>query len=127
MDSINIGIVHNVPVASFGKDAKASDDVMVQVDAIDYVLKKEGYVTRKIPFTRDLDAFLKSLQKERVDVIFNLCETVDEDATMAAHPAAVFELLGIPFTGSPVVALTVTTDKVMTKRLLTCKGIKTPH
>ena len=56
----------------------------------------------------------------------NLCETVDEDPCFAGHPAALFELLDIPFSGSPAVALMLTTDKLTTKQLLKAHGIMTP-
>lgn len=58
---------------------------------------------------------------------FNLCETVGEDPQLAAHPAAVLELMGIPFSGSPSPAIMLTTDKLMTKRLLKANGISTPN
>ncbi|MFH1623800.1 MAG: ATP-grasp domain-containing protein, partial [Pseudomonadota bacterium] len=51
---------------------------------------------------------------------------VDEDPRFAGHPASVMELLGIPFSGSPSAALMLTTDKLLTKRLLRARGIRTP-
>jgi D-alanine-D-alanine ligase len=60
-------------------------------------------------------------------MVFNLCESVDDDPHLAGHPAAALELLGIPFTGSPAYALMITTDKVMTKRVLMASGIRTPN
>ncbi|MFH1480668.1 MAG: D-alanine--D-alanine ligase [Pseudomonadota bacterium] len=59
-------------------------------------------------------------------MVFNLCETVDEDPKLAWHPAALFELLGIAFSGSPSSALMLTTDKLLTKQLLKANGIRTP-
>ncbi len=64
---------------------------------------------------------------EKVEMAFNLCETVDENPQLAGHPAAVLELMGIPFSGSPSPAITLTTDKLMTKRLLKAKGIGSPN
>ncbi len=60
-------------------------------------------------------------------MVFNLCESVDEDPRYIGHPAAMLELLGIPFSGSPSMALMVTTDKVLTKQLLKAGGIRTPN
>lgn len=56
----------------------------------------------------------------------NLCESVDEDPHYCGHPAAVLELLRIPFSGSPSLALMLSTDKILSKYLLASAGIKTP-
>jgi D-alanine-D-alanine ligase len=128
MDDIKkIGIVHNVPTSQASPFFKASMDIMIQVESIESTLNKLGYASRRIPLTRNLAAFIECFNKEHVDMVFNLCETVDEDPALAAHPAAVLELLNIPFTGSPSMTLMTTTDKVMTKRLLKGRGIRTAH
>jgi len=67
------------------------------------------------------------MDKERVSMAFNLCESVDEDPQLTWHPAALLELLGIPFTGSPSAAIMLTTDKLLAKRLMTTNGIRTPN
>ena len=80
-----------------------------------------------MPFTRDVGAFVSAIQREGVEAVFNLCETVDEDPTLSWHPAAVLELMGIPFSGSPSRALMLTADKVLTKQLLSAESIPTPR
>ena len=127
MDKITVGIIHNIPSSPGAVFSKSSEDIMVQVEAIDDALKRLGHETRRIPFTRNLASVITALQKDHIDVVFNMCETVDENPAYAAHPAAVLELLDIPFSGSPSTSLMTTTDKVMTKRLLRGRGIKTPN
>jgi len=126
MHKARIGIVHNQPLSVGHEFAEASTDVVVQVEAIEKALQESGYDTRRIPFTKDLSGFMQKMTEARVEVVFNLCETVDEDPRCAGHPAAVLELMGIPFTGSPSLALMLTTDKLLTKRLLRAMGIRTP-
>ena len=126
MHNMTIGIVHNIPCNDRGNRADASSDVMTQVDIIEETLNGLGYPTKRIPFIRDIEALCATFRANKIDVIFNLCESVDEDAQLTAHPAALFELLGIPFSGSPSAAIMLTTDKIMTKRLLRGTGIKTP-
>jgi len=121
-----IGIVHNIPLSSIGYHSQASDDVLVQVEAVEYTLKKLGYTSRRIPFTKDVAMFLDVVKREHIDMAINLCETVDEDPAFAGHPAALLELVGIPFTGSSSIAIMITTDKVLTKRLLRGRGTRTP-
>jgi len=121
-----IGLVHNVPPSDPYAFSEASSDVMTQVASIEEALKDLGYASKRIPFSRDIDAFLATFREEGVDMVFNLCETVDEEPLFSGHAAAVLELLGVPFTGSPSSVTTWTMDKVMTKRVLKACGIRTP-
>jgi D-alanine-D-alanine ligase len=121
-----IGIAHNQPVSGAYAFSEASADVLAQVEAVERVLDELGHRWVRLPFTRDVNGFIKAIQRGSVNMVFNLCETVDEDPTFSGHPAALLELLGIPFSGSPSMALMVTTDKVMTKRLLDGTKIATP-
>jgi D-alanine-D-alanine ligase len=127
MDKIRVGIVHNIPPSHESAYSKSSEDIMSQVEAIEYALKRLGHETCRIPFTRDLGSVITSLREEHPDMVFNMCETVDDNPAYAAHPAAIFELLDLPFSGSPSTALMTTTDKVMTKRILRGKGVRTPN
>ncbi|HUT71577.1 MAG TPA: hypothetical protein VMW89_12970 [Desulfatiglandales bacterium] len=121
-----IGVVHNVPVPAGHAFAEASLDILTQVEAIEKALQELGYPSVRIPFTRDVSAFIQKLKKSRAEMAINLCESLDDDPRFIGHPAAVLELLGIPFSGSPSVALMLTTDKVITKCLLRANGVKTP-
>ncbi|MBN1573365.1 MAG: D-alanine--D-alanine ligase [Deltaproteobacteria bacterium] len=127
MDQKTIGIIHNVPISNGKANYKASQDVMVQVDAVKEAIEQLGYKSVTVPFTKDISAFLKDIRNSAVDFIFNLCETVDEDPKLAWQPAAILEYLGIPFSGSSSEAILITTDKLFAKRLLSSSGIKTPE
>jgi len=122
-----IGVVHNVPVSAGHAFAEASLDILTQVEAIEKALQELGYPSVSIPFTRDVSAFMQKLKKSRAEMAINLCESLDDDPRFIGHPAAVLELLGIPFSGSPSAALMLTTDKVITKCLLRANGIRTPE
>ncbi len=122
-----IGIVHNEPVSSGYAFSEASMDVLTQVEAIEAALSELGYPCVRIPFTRDVRSFVQAIRKEDVDMVINLCETVDEDPRFSGHVAALLELLGIPFSGSPALAIMLTTDKLISKRLLRASAIETPN
>jgi len=122
-----IGVVHNVPVPAGHAFAEASLDILTQVEAIEKALQELGYPSVRIPFTRDVSAFIQKMKETSIDMAVNLCETLDDDPRFIGHTAAVLELLGIPFSGSPSAAVMLTTDKVMTKRLLKAHGIRTPR
>ncbi len=119
-------MIHNVPVAPGQAFSEASVDIMTQVEAIEEALEDLGHRSARIPFTREVSGFSKRMKEAGVEIAVNLCETVDEDPHFAGHPAALLELLSIPFSGSPAIALMLTTDKLITKQLLKAHGIRTP-
>jgi D-alanine-D-alanine ligase len=127
MDKRVIALVHNAPPPASHALSEASLDVLTQVENIENALVELGYKSVSIPFTKDVSAFLQKIREKKVGMAFNLCETVDENPRFEGHPAALLELLSIPFSGSPSMTLMLTTDKVMTKRLLIAKGIRTPN
>lgn len=122
-----IGILHNVPTVPESAFSEASRDVLVQVEAVEEALEELGYQTVRIPFRRDPAEPLNVIRERHVERIFNLCESVDEDPRLCGHPAALLELLGMPFSGSPSCALSLSTDKWISKQLLDAAGIPTPR
>ncbi len=123
---MRIGIVHNEPARQGDPNWESSVDVMVQVAAVEKSLRELGHDPVPLPFSRDPAIFAGQIHRESVVCAFNLCESVDDDANLTGHPAAVMELLGLPFTGSPSASLTLTTNKVIAKRVMQGAGIKTP-
>jgi len=126
MKHLKIGIIHNEPIPEGEPNWESSADVLAQVEAIEGALTELGQPHARIPFTRDLGRFVSQVQATGITKAFNLCESVDEDPLLIGHPAAVLELLGIPFTGSSAMALLLSTDKLTVKRLLTASGLRTP-
>ena len=123
---MKIGLIHNQPIPKGEPNWESSADVMVQVEAIGEALTGLGHPWTAIPFTRDLAGFTTRLREEKVAVAFNLCESVDDDPLLIGHPAAVMELLGLPFTGSSSQALALSTDKLLLKQILQAAGLRTP-
>jgi D-alanine-D-alanine ligase len=121
-----IGLIHNVPVPVGHAFSEASQDILAQVEAVEEALNDLGHSSIRIPFTRDVSGFIRDMREARVEMAVNLCETLDDDPRFVGHPAAMLELLDLPFSGSPTFALMLTTDKVMTKRVLRGNGIRTP-
>jgi D-alanine-D-alanine ligase len=123
----NIGIIYNQPVSSGYQFSEASMDVLAQVEAVEGALVELGHRSVRISFTMHLDGVMRRIREKNIYMAFNLCETVGEDPRFSAHPAALLELLQIPFSGSPSMALMLTTDKFVTNRLLKANGIRTPN
>lgn len=65
------------------------------------------------------------LAEHPVDICFNTCEGFRGDSREAQVPA-LLEMLGVPYTAGKVLALAVTLDKAMTKRVLAYHGLPTP-
>lgn len=85
-----------------------------------------GHQAELVALGADVREFLRRLRRFSPAVIFNLCEGVWGNARLEMHVAALFELLAIPFTGSPALCLGLSQDKVRTKALLQQRGLPTP-
>ncbi|HRE27156.1 MAG TPA: hypothetical protein PK954_11025 [Anaerolineales bacterium] len=65
------------------------------------------------------------LRENPVDICFNTCEGFRGDSRESQVPA-LLEMMGIPYTAAKVMALALTLDKAMTKRILRYHGLPTP-
>jgi D-alanine-D-alanine ligase len=74
----------------------------------------------------NLQSLLNFLEKEKPQLIFNLCEGIGHDASKEMNIAAIFELLNIPFTGSGALTLGTSLQKTRVKEILTYHNISTP-
>ncbi len=77
-----------------------------------------------VPMEGDAE-LARRLAKYKIDICFNTCEGHRGKSREAQIPA-ILDMLGIPYTGSGVMALTVALDKAMTKRVLQYYSIPTP-
>ncbi len=74
----------------------------------------------------DIDLLINDLRKSKPDVIFNFIELFKDNARLEMNVVGLLELLGIPYTGAPPIALANCQNKVLAKRMLNTFGIKTP-
>ncbi len=94
-------------------DAFADFDHIETVDSLRAALETDGHSTVFIQADRDLPY---ALREEKPDICFNIAEGLGGDAREAQVPA-LLELLGIPYTGSRVLANGISLDKTLTKRI----------
>ena len=74
----------------------------------------------------DLDPahFVQQLQEHQIDIVFNALHGLyGEDGKLQGA----LEMLGIPYTGSGVLASAMAMDKAVSKRLFQAAGIPTPR
>src|SRR5512146_1087989 len=94
-------------------DAFADFDHIETVDHIRRAIESDGHSTVFIQADRELPFCLR---EERPDMCFNIAEGLGGDAREAQVPA-LLEMLGIPYTGSRVMANGISLDKTLTKRI----------
>jgi D-alanine-D-alanine ligase len=90
-------------------------------------LRKSGVHAYALNILDDVKAILKDIKENKPDVIFNFVEIYKEDPRQEMNIVAMLELMRIPFTGAPPMALANCQSKIFTKRLLNSVGIKTPR
>ena len=84
-------------------------------------LNKLGYKATKIDFSREI---FTQLQEVKPDIVFNaLHGKYGEDGRVQG----VLDILQIPYTHSGIVASAICMDKVLTRKICTTVGVKSPH
>jgi D-alanine-D-alanine ligase len=127
MSGLKIALICNMKPAV--KDPSLPLDHYSECDS----LKTVGYITKAIEAAGhtvvavEADATLpKWLSENKVDLAFNIAEGFHGEAREALVPA-LLETLGIPYTGSGVLALALALDKARSKMVFKACGIPTPN
>ncbi len=102
-------------------DYGAEFDRVETIEAIAEALEAEGHF---VHFASADHTLPKTLLNLRPNICFNIAEGVGGDGREAQAPA-LCEMLGIPYTGSRVVANALSLDKTKTKRLWAQMGLPT--
>lgn len=101
-------------------------DALVQVETVERALTALGYAPVPVPLSLDLDAARSRLQRLRPAFVFNLVESIDGMGGLIHLAPALFESLGLPYTGAAAEAVLLTSKKTLAKRLLAGGGVATP-
>ena len=88
--------------------------------------KSGGCTAYPLNIKDDLDLLLKDLKKNKPDVVFNFVEIFKDNSRLEMNVVGLLELLGIPYTGAPPMALANCQNKVLAKKILNSVGIRTP-
>jgi D-alanine-D-alanine ligase len=102
-------------------DALAEYDSVETVEAIAEALLAGGHEVIRLEADETL---LDTVRREAPDLCFNFAEGLRGDAR-EAHVPALLEMLGIPYTGSKVLAQALSLDKAATKRVWRDEGLPT--
>ncbi len=115
------------PIRGEHQDRVSEAGAEAEAQAVTEALRRLGHVPVLIPLGAEVVSFIGKLQLLRPAVIFNLCEGYRGDSAKEMHIAALYELLDIPYTGSPSLCLALTQNKALTKDILVRHGLPTPE
>jgi len=102
---------------------------MTPMEEFEYIsekLKKVGFNAYTLNIKDKIELLIHDLKENRPDVIFNFVEIFKDEPQYEMNVVGIYELLGIPYTGAPAMALANCQSKIFVKRLLWSKGISTP-
>lgn len=102
-------------------------DPIAEYESIAKHLRKAGYETYIVNILNDVNIFLKDIEENKPDVVFNFVEIYNELAELEMGFAGLLELFKIPYTGAPPMALGTCQSKYLTKGILSTLGIRLPR
>lgn len=122
---LHVGILCNVYDDVEGDDKAVNADLTSVGRNIKKAVESKGHKVTffdmnetPLPFSKIADA--------NVDIMFNVCERVNNSSLLEPHAAAMLDCLGIPYTGSNPLSLALCIDKVKVKKMLEHHGLPTP-
>ena len=89
-------------------------------------LRRVGFETYTLNIKDNLQAMLYNFRTQKPDVIFNFVEIFKDEPRYEMNVVGLFELLKIPYTGAPSLALANCQSKIFVKRMLKSQHISTP-
>jgi D-alanine-D-alanine ligase len=105
------------------EDALEEYDSPETVNGISSVLESLGHTVIRLGGGSE---FLENVQRNKVDIVFNIAEGLGNYRSREAQVPAVLEMLDIPYVGSDPLCLAVSLDKPLTKKIIKSMGIPTP-
>ncbi|MCX7974118.1 MAG: ATP-grasp domain-containing protein [Candidatus Aminicenantes bacterium] len=124
---LHLGIAYNVYLPELDLEFHPCDELVeAMAQEVYAALSSAGYAVTMIPLEKNLFDFCLRLKEEKIDVLINLCEGYLNQSKFEANLAALFELMGLAFTGNDSRALAICQDKFRTKAILKASGLPTP-
>ncbi len=116
-------ILHNQVNADSPKDEL---DVLVQADEVFKSLSELGYQPVTVPFSLDFAKNIRAIKKINPLFVFNLVESLEGNGQLIHLAPSLLDHLGLPYTGNDQEATFVTSNKILSKKLLQLAGVATP-
>lgn len=132
-------VCYNSPVSIFpvyngkpGEKSQSGIDLseysfVLQINQIVEMLSAKYQIVESFAVSRDVTSLINKITSFQPDAIVNFVESVEGITNYEYCVAALFELLGIEFTGNTAVTLGNCLNKLRTKSILKSYGILTPE
>jgi D-alanine-D-alanine ligase len=124
---MKVAFTHNLRLTDVRHSEKEAEfDSVETVAAIAAALEAAGHEVEKVEVSGPASTLLERLEAIDPDIIFNTAEGQQGKLREALYPA-LFEELGIPYTGADAYTNAVTLDKWLTKLVVARAGVDTPR
>ncbi len=121
---MRIALTHNLRLSD--SEEEAEFDTRETVEALAGAIERLGHRVERIEVSGPASRTVARLEAYGPDLIFNTAEGRRGRFREAFFPA-LFDELGMPYTGSDAYALSLTLDKQLTKLVLAQHGVPTPR
>jgi len=121
---MRIALTHNLRLSD--SEEEAEFDTPETIDALAAGLERLGHRVERMEVSGPASRTVARLEAYNPDLVFNTAEGRRGRFREAFYPA-LFEELGIPYTGSDAYALAVTLDKQTSKMLVAQRGVVSPR
>lgn len=123
---LRVAVLFNPPVLPPDHPSAASErDVVAAARAVAVALRGEGFRAWTVAARAPLPRLVRSLSRQRPDVVFNLIEGYAGRSVGESRVTGVLELMGLPYTGCPPEAMDLCRHKGRAKLLLQGAGLPT--
>jgi D-alanine-D-alanine ligase len=102
------------------------ESVADEMHQIVHALQGGGHETTLVNIRDDFRELISAIERTSPDLVMNLVEFYRDDPEHEHHVPAIFELLGVSYTGNRPVALSLCQKKPQAKALLAAHGIPVP-
>jgi D-alanine-D-alanine ligase len=123
-------MINNKVVIFFNKvseNAKDDElDILEQVKIVNSALIELGYETFEVALSLDLNSAINQINEINPHFVFNLVESINNTGELLYFAPALLNYLKIPYTGVHLDAMFITTNKLLSKKILSNAGIPTP-
>lgn len=121
---MHIAFTHNLQLTAC--EEQAEFDTRATISAITEALERLGHRVEPVEVTGPVSRVVARLEALNPDLVFNTAEG-DRGRFREGFYPAVFEQLGIPYTGSDAYVCTLTLDKHLTKLAVAGKDVPVPR
>jgi D-alanine-D-alanine ligase len=124
--TLHVGILCNIFDESTSEENAVNKDLTSVGLNIQKAVESKGHRVTFFDMNETPLPFNK-IAEANVDLVFNVCERINNSSLLEPHAAAILDCLGIPYTGSNPLTLALCIDKVKVKKMLEHSGLPTPR